>query len=339
MASLLRVAELPRTPDITVDNGSGAWARHRAKVLASGGEAGFHLAALAAARPLPSPHTPNESEEELTAKSAKESLMSMSESMPDLSNDTWSTMEEPDDWSQAAMQQFPPAVCAAVPSSSSNEEEDDDVADADDVLVETLTEADPEHAQQRRQQRRSHSPPVHRGDENRMRRDARDAREALSGDTFARLAATPVRTHCTDDRWPRSRAGARQERLVGRRLDPVLAWGYTPGKAGTRGAPASPSGSSTSSMSSGPSSPSHSDRGASAGAAAGRGGGGGLDQRDDGRSSLTKLYDERVAMALFAGDEALAMGRHDVSRRSPSDHKQSTPQRLLPRMFLTEIAA
>jgi hypothetical protein len=74
------------------------------------------------------------------------------------------------------------------------------------------------------------------------------------------------------------------------RNDPVLAWGYSPNRRGGR---VSPAGSSASSISHGPSSPGATEC--------------------DRRSPPPEPMDERARMAVFAGDEALAMGRHDAA--------------------------
>jgi hypothetical protein len=202
--------------------------------------------------------------------------MRMSESVPDPSHDTWGSMEDPGEWTLAvAAPQFPAPVPAG--SSAWNSQE---------------------------------AAGRHRADEKKGARrdtgvgDVSEAREAPSGDTFARLAATPSRSTRQDDRWRRSVAGARQERLAGRHLDPVLAWGY-PGKSGTRGA--SPTGSSSSSMSSGPSSPSDSEQGGVGGFE-----GGAYHTHGDGRSSPPTFAVDALAL-VAQGDEALAMGRHEMA--------------------------
>ncbi len=108
-----------------------------------------------------------------------------------------------------------------------------------------------------------------------------------------RLAAQPLSRgeHSSDMTRRRHKDEARSSvsRSAGRN-DPVLAWGYSPNRRSGR---LSPAGSSASSISAGPSSPGATEI--------------------DCRTPPPDAMDERVRMALFAGDEALALGRHDAA--------------------------
>jgi hypothetical protein len=279
------LAQLPRVPDIPVERGRGAWARHRAKLIASGGQAGFHLAALVATRP--SPPLPAEDADESAARHAKAALMSMSEALTDCADDDSDDGAVGSGWGPL---QFDDG--GVVGAAFTQVQRSKGACTADEVPVTAWsstgqgpTPDDPQRAQSPSKAKR------HGGEE--------DA--AVAGSVHDRLAALPLPRGGDASPARRSRAGRRGSAGTparSGRMDPVLAWGYSPAK---RSGVSSPAGSSTSSISSGPSSPGGTERERGAGS------------DSDRRSPSPDKYDERVTMALFAGDEALAVGRHDTA--------------------------
>ena len=229
---------------------------------------------LAATRPSAQP-----AEEDAAARNAKAALMSMSDAMGG----------DDDDWGAVGMSELvagaPPALSPpppAGPTRCTSTPPDWSEFPAESAGVRPVTE----------------------GGQSPTRTASRHEGSAVVPSVHERLAAQPLlRGERASDVERRRRLG--EARLStsrsGGRHDPVLAWGYSPSR---RSGPSSPAGSSASSMSSGPSSPGATEWEP----------GGGRSGSGGGRSSpLLAALDERVRMAIFAGDEALAQGRYDAA--------------------------
>lgn len=269
------LTELPRTPDVPLDRGPGAWERHKARLKAAGGQAGPFVARLQKAKLAARP-VPVEDPGDAAARTAKAALMNMSDAMDDtdrVDKGEWGEWgDETENLSGASATLSPPAERSqGVPS---------------EVPVAVWANSHTEFGGARSRSDDAQSPTS-------KARPREDRGFIAVPSVHERLASQPLSRGIHGcERRRRDEPRVNVSKSAGRN-DPVLAWGYSP--AGRSGR-ISPAGSSASSISSGPSSPRATER-----------------ERGATKSPPPEPFDERVNMYLFAGDEALAQGRHDTA--------------------------